>query len=796
QSINSLINDMSGTDKRKKAYRDMKKDLDSLLRTQEQLIDNEKETNKHLIEQNKNLQKQNASRRIGRDITREITNQLKIGWQYLMESDKVIKSTILNLGMSGAKAELMRTSFEESAGLAARLGGNIQDVQHIMEGFADETGRARALMSESVEAIIQIGRGTGLGVENATKLAAQFEFMGKDAIETMNYVQGVVDTSERMGVNTTRVLRNISDNFKKLSTFTFQKGTKAFAEMAQNAERLRVDMATALNVAEATRGLETVIELGANLQVMGGEFAKMDPLHRMYTVRNEPERITDMLSEMTKGIYTLRQQADGTFERFISPADRDRLANVAKSLGITNEEMFEIAQRRHDIDMMAESLSGMGLDPELKKMVEGMAEFDSDTGRHFIMLGGYRKDISELTKEQVKAFKSEQKTLRERAKEAQTFNEVFQVTLNELKTTLLPLLRGVNKVIESARPVIIGITEFITSSDHMIPAWAKAGATLLTAGLIWKGVTRSLGMLGDWTSDKLFGGGGKGKTGGANARTNRPKKIRGGGMKGLGSGVGAGAAGLGIGGGISIAAEGFSELADAIQRVDKDKLGQLNVTFAILGGTIIGTLIPSIFLLGKTGAVAAPGLLALGAAALMIGGAIGVAAWGVGQMAEGIGSLVEKSKGAGWELAQVGAGIAAINTAMAATGTLGWLGGKLGGLSNLSNTLEVISDHSDGISKVGEAFKHIGVVMSGSREDFEAVERAVKSISQAKMIEGNMFADLANLLNKPLKVEFADAQANFVSNITLEIDGERFVNKVVKAKTVATKFREAKEGRE
>ena len=82
--------------------------------------------------------------------------------------------------------------------------------------------------------------------------------------------------------------------------------------------------------------------------------------------------------------------------------------------------------------------------------------------------------------------------------------------------------------------------------------------------------------------------------------------------------------------------------------------------------------------------------------------------------------------------------------------------------------------------------------MSGNREDFEAVERAVKSIAQTKMAEGNIFTELSNLLNKPLKVEFADAQAHFVSNITLEIDGEKFANKVVKAKTIARKFDEAR----
>ena len=72
-----------------------------------------------------------------------------------------------------------------------------------------------------VKDVALIGRGTGLGVEQATKLAAQFEYMGIDAKAAMEYAQGVVETAELMGVNTTKVLKNISDNFKKLQTFTF-----------------------------------------------------------------------------------------------------------------------------------------------------------------------------------------------------------------------------------------------------------------------------------------------------------------------------------------------------------------------------------------------------------------------------------------------------------------------------------------------------------------------------------------------------------------------------------------------
>jgi hypothetical protein len=164
-----------------------------------------------------------------------------------------------------------------------------------MQGYADETGRARVLSAEMVKDITAIGQGTGLGIEAATRLGAQFELMGFDAKTTMDYVQGVVDTSERMGVNTTKVLKNISDNFKKLNTYTFQQGVKGFAQMAMYAEKFKIDIGQALNAASVSKTLEGAIDLTAQLQVMGGEFAKTDPFEMLFLSRNDPAKFTEKI---------------------------------------------------------------------------------------------------------------------------------------------------------------------------------------------------------------------------------------------------------------------------------------------------------------------------------------------------------------------------------------------------------------------------------------------------------------------------------------------------------------------
>ena len=359
-------------------------EIDALLKREKELLATQKAINDQ-------LQQQIKRRQTVLDLAKQLTGQLKLGWKYLQDQDKIIKTTVLNLGMSGAKAVAMRDAFEKSAGYVTRLGGTIADIQGVMQGYADETGRARVMSAEMVKDITAIGKGTGLGIEQATKLGAQFELMGYDAKGTMDYVQGVVDTSERMGVNTTKVLKNVSDNFKKLNTYTFQQGVKGFAQMAMYAEKFKIDINQALNAVDIARTLEGAIDLAAQLQIMGGEFAKTDPFEMLFLSRNDPAKFTEKIADMTKGVVSFRKVTDSAgktvFEKFISPADRDRLAAVAKSMGMEASELTVIAERQAEIQKMRQQTAGMGLSKQQQDLIEGAAIFDQKSGKFQVQLG-------------------------------------------------------------------------------------------------------------------------------------------------------------------------------------------------------------------------------------------------------------------------------------------------------------------------------------------------------------------------------------------------------------------------
>jgi len=786
--INELIKDQGETGKNNNVQ------IDKLLTAQRELISEERNINTQLENQVKKRQR-------NVDLAKQLGQQIKNGWNYLQEQDKIIKSTNLSLGLSSTKAVAMRNAFEQSAGYVTRLGGTIGDIQNIMQGYADETGRARVMSAQMVEDITNIGKGTGLGIEQATKLGAQFELMGFDARRTMDYVQSVVDTTERMGVNTTKVLKVVNDNFKRLNTYTFQQGTKGFAQMAAYAEKFKIDINQALNAADVSRNLEGAIDLAAQLQVMGGEFAKTDPFQMLFLSRNDPAKFTEKIADMTKGLVSFRKMADGSFEKFISPADRDRIASVAKSMGMEASALTEIAQRQAEIQKMRQQMGGMGFTDEQKKVIEGAAIFNKETGKFQVSLAGTMHNIRELTAEQASKFETQQVLLEERAKQALTFDETFKATINSLKTTLLPLLNGVNQVLSTTTEWLKPKIDWLKKGDM---AWAKVAGLFISAGLLWKGLLQPLagrigaaavGRVGSAirgtrglstaipTGGAMAGSGsqalGAGKGAGAAAK--------GLGMKRLGTGAGFGAAMAGSGAGIMLAAKGISQLADSMSKLTSEQAETLSSIVKSLAWFMGGAALAAVGIaaLGATATAAAPGLLAFGTTILMIGGGIGLATLGISKMADSFGNMFTALKDVD-NLGEAAAGIAGITAALgAATITLPSAVG-------LSMTIGRIGKHANNLVKVGNAFGNIQAVMSGSKDDFIAIEKAVNSISNMNAKGGGMLADLANLLKKPLQVEFKDKNLAVVSNITMEIDGQKVFNRTYNPTGAVQKYENAK----
>jgi hypothetical protein len=258
-------------------------------------------------------------------------------------------------------------------------------------------------------------------------------------------------------------------------------------------------------------------------------------------------------------------------------------------------------------------------------------------------------------------------------------------------------------------------------------------------------------------------------------------------------GAGIGMAAVGIGAGIGIAAVGISKLADSMAKLNATQIQALPDVILNLG-LAFGAAAIGLGVMAKVASVSTYGLAVISGVALALGASMYMAGTGIGKMSSGLGELASKAKGSGWELAQIGAGIAAINLALFTTGSLGFIGGMLGGFTTLKKVVSTIADKSDKLAVASDVFKNIGVMLSGSKEDLVQITNLVNTISGVNKTKSNVFSDLANLMNKPLKVEFADKSVMLNNDITLNIDGQKLMNKTYSVSVAIKKHELAKHG--
>ena len=719
----------------------------------------------------------------------------------LIEFDKSVKETALNLGLSAQQADLLRTNFEGAYKISSRLGASAKEMGEAQQAFSFETGRSSIFTSQMLEDVMIMSKGLGIGAGEAGNLAGQFELIGYNATATMNYIQNVVDMSERVGVNTNKIIKSLNTNFKKLQTYNFKHGVDGMTRLAILGEKYKINIESAMSSMDKARNLESVIDMAANLQVLGGQFAAMaDPMAMLFESRNDPEAYAKRLSNMTKGMTALRKTSEGYSFELASPMARDMLDKAAHALGMSTEELTQQALRQRELTEMRKQMLGLGVNNTQKELIESLAKFDTKTGKFTIQVGSDIISLNRLSNNHLSALKKQQESLENRAKAAQTFDEVYQATIKEFKTVLLPLLRGINSSMAWTRTNIVEPISNIFGSGVSNPLVKSittlAGSIILFQSVPSKIIKAFMGGVGRWG----FGGKIRNKTGGNSTNPTR-SRTRGRGITntsktmsikgGLGAGVGVGMAGLGIGAGVGIAASGIATIADSLDKLDPEKVKALqSITWALttLSGIAAAAAV-AIMIIGKTSLAAAPGIYTLGGGIALIGAGIGLATAGIGVMTMGLAQLIEKGVASKDSLLSVAGGIAAIQGALA-LGIFGSLG-----LPAFAGALGAIALSANKIEKVGDAFGKITTVLNGSSSDFDKINNLLKTIEDFDTKKISSLTGLGKMFDKPIQVEFSDKEINLVSNITLEIDGKKFIEELNLVKRLRINSKDISDGK-
>lgn len=279
-----------------------------------------------------------------------------------------------NIGLSEGMQKNMTHSIHQAVPEIIRMGGKLEDIGAMYEGISDQSGRISSLRKEELLAIEAIAKGTEIYAGDIAKMAEQMGNVGVNAEKAAEYVNQIFVDSQKMGLNATKVVSVLQSNMQRLSNYSFANGVKGMTQMAKQAVSMRMEVSELLGMAENLYNPEQAIESAAELQLMGGEIAKAfgDPFETMYLARNKPEELAKRVQDMTTNMLQFNEQS-GEFE--LPPEARQQLNFAAEKLGLSKDNMIEMARQSGKLREIKMNLGGNAFEEETLQGLAGLAKF-------------------------------------------------------------------------------------------------------------------------------------------------------------------------------------------------------------------------------------------------------------------------------------------------------------------------------------------------------------------------------------------------------------------------------------
>lgn len=263
-------------------------------------------------------------------------------WSGLFDIDKSIRMASLSMGLLGKRSEMFRTNLKDASAQTIDFGIGMKELAELQSNFSQELGRSVLLSKENLISMGEMAAATGLGAEGTAKMVADMELQGYSAERTKDFIEQTMNDSSKMGLNASKVVKNMQQNMKLLNRYNFKGGVNGLKKMAETVTKLGIDMNSVSGMADKLFDIEGAVEMSAQLQVLGGSFSNLaDPFKLMYMARNDMAGLVEELGKAAAGSATFNKET-GEFE--VSALELHRLRKIAEQTGVEYETLATAAK--------------------------------------------------------------------------------------------------------------------------------------------------------------------------------------------------------------------------------------------------------------------------------------------------------------------------------------------------------------------------------------------------------------------------------------------------------------------
>ncbi len=380
--------------------------------------------------------------------SKQITKGFKAGFNLISKDNSItsmakqINQSGLAMGLTSEKTKELSKNLSAAFDKSTAYGVSIGELAKMQASYSDEIGRTGMLTESSLSSMMLLSKLPGLGAEGAAGLAAEMDNFGISVAGTGEIISEIVQSSGEMGLNSGKVVKVMQKNMKLAQKYHFKGGINGLASMAQYATKMGIDMEAMAGMAREAFRPEGAVKMAAELQTMGGSFAKIaDPFTLMFKARNDFEGFSKDIGKAAAELATFNSE-EGMFE--ISGYQLDRLREISKITGVAEADLSQMALSSAKFNKIKSLIPPMHIDDKDRELISNIAKFDAKTGKYKVTIDGEEMGLNELNKTLVSVARGEKESLDKRVKASKTFDESFGDLITQLKSFLLPLVQELN----------------------------------------------------------------------------------------------------------------------------------------------------------------------------------------------------------------------------------------------------------------------------------------------------------------------------------------------------------------
>lgn len=362
--------------------------------------------------------------------------------------------------------------------LEGRLQYTFEDFNKGMQLFSDATGRAAARKSDTdMRSAADLAR---WGV--SPEAVKSFDTFGKSIESTDKFMASMYGRTGKIGLSFKAVSAAVNNNLKMAQTHTFANGLRGLTRMAEKSVELKYNMNSIAAAADKVSTLEGAMKTGAQLSVLGGQFAAYgNPLQLMYEGLNDTESLNDRIIEMfgNSAYFDINKgQID------MNPIQRQILKTASEAMGVGYEDALNIAFNNRRMEMVEVQAGTRGLDNDTIEYLKNIAEID-DKGRAYISDANGRKTyVSNMTGNDAEMIKreSQAKDIQDGEKlggiwaETMSLSDKFDQFFTYLQQKLgVWVAKAAFSMFETAKKVAYGFSRVISGINKFINRFKRKG---------------------------------------------------------------------------------------------------------------------------------------------------------------------------------------------------------------------------------------------------------------------------------------------------------------------------------